>query len=189
MNERRRRVFNHEILGNKNSIHLWIAGTLKISKSVVTGNLTISGSPHEISHRVTIDPSTWPHKNRTSPRYYRCSMLFPCSTNPGGNRKRPCHFSHKSWSQGALASSCISFIIPRCTRHSWRHHLLGNWEPDEPWWTSVFWGHFWTTKRQTVSWTQLNPAHSAIKNDKNGVVLPLYRTHASLGQPKNDLVG
>lgn len=26
---------NHEILGNKNSIHLWIAGTLKISKSVV----------------------------------------------------------------------------------------------------------------------------------------------------------
>jgi hypothetical protein len=43
MNERRRRVFNHEILGNKNSIHLWIAGTLKISKSVVTGNLTISG--------------------------------------------------------------------------------------------------------------------------------------------------
>ena len=44
MNERRRRVFNHEILGNKNSIHLWIAGTLKISKSVVAGNLTISGS-------------------------------------------------------------------------------------------------------------------------------------------------
>ena len=84
-------------------------------------------------------------------------MLFPCSTNPVGNRN----------SMPFLAQE----LVPRRTsiqlhflNHSPLHStflaapLAGELEPNEPWWTSVFWGHFWTTKRllQWVgpSWTR-----------------------------------